>query len=630
MKIDKRNQLLKILSSASQSISSATLANMLGISERTVRNYIKSLNEDKLAVIVSSREGYRLESKKTQVQSTKTENETRVWKELSDLLTNKDGFNVFDEAEALYVSSSTILNTVIPQVKEIAKEYDLRIESQKYQFYLRGSEQNRRKMIGSIAVRNAYGFFNTKEALEQLFPTENISGIMQELFTTCQESKLFLNDFALNNLLIHVLVILIRLNYGNELDDKEAPISVDTLLDSSPSKEDIIGFADMISANFKEKYNICIPERDYKQILMLIALSVDHEMVDIKSVISSEFITNIATILSNISQRYCTPTFDNDFIMQFSLHMYYMQQRCAFHISYPNPITHQFKKDYAPVYDMAVSFSHQFAQIYKINISEDEIAFIAFHLGSYLENNKQNKEKITCIVVAETYHTLARSLVNELHSSFGNQIMVMEVIPLNRYLSRNPKCDLVLTTLPLSISHPHVVSISPLLTKANRDDIQEQISTIIYEREQSKAQEFLQNLLHQELYFRNVEFSNEIDCIKFMGNECIKNDFADEKFVQDVLQRESFSSTAFTDTLAVPHTITQYAKHSFMCVVHNDMPIQWKNKTVHFVLMIGISENDMKYFKPAFDLIVELFNSSSRTLELLKTNSFEEFQSKMK
>ena len=29
-------------------------------------------------------------------------------------------------------SSSTILNTVIPQVKEIAKEYDLRIESQKY------------------------------------------------------------------------------------------------------------------------------------------------------------------------------------------------------------------------------------------------------------------------------------------------------------------------------------------------------------------------------------------------------------------------------------------------------------------------------------------------------------------
>ena len=45
MKTDKRTQLLKILSDASQSISSAALANMLGTSERTVRNYIKTINE---------------------------------------------------------------------------------------------------------------------------------------------------------------------------------------------------------------------------------------------------------------------------------------------------------------------------------------------------------------------------------------------------------------------------------------------------------------------------------------------------------------------------------------------------------------------------------------------------------
>ena len=392
MKTDKRTQLLKILSDASQSISSAALANMLGTSERTVRNYIKAINEEGKAVITSSREGYRLESHTASLDTLPNEAESRVWKVLSDLLTSKEGVNAFDEAEALYVSSSTILNTVIPQVKEIAKEYDLRIESQKYQFYLRGSEQNRRKMIGSLAVRNTYGFFNSKDALEQLFPSQDIDGIMQELFTTCQESKLFLNDFALNNLLIHILVILIRLNIGNELDDKEPPISVDELLASSQDREDIVNLADMISANFEQKYSIRIPERDYKQILMLIALSVEHETVDIQCVISPEFIHNVASILSMMSQRYCTPEFDNDYILQFSLHMYYAQQRCAFHISYPNPIALQFKKDYAPVYDMAVYFAHRFAQIYHIEVSEDEIAFIAFHIGSYLENNKQSRE----------------------------------------------------------------------------------------------------------------------------------------------------------------------------------------------------------------------------------------------
>ena len=100
MKTDKRMQLLKILSDASQSISSAALANMLGTSERTVRNYIKAINEEGKAVITSSREGYRLESHTASLDTLPNEAESRVWKVLSDLLTSKEGVNAFDEAEA--------------------------------------------------------------------------------------------------------------------------------------------------------------------------------------------------------------------------------------------------------------------------------------------------------------------------------------------------------------------------------------------------------------------------------------------------------------------------------------------------------------------------------------------------
>jgi hypothetical protein len=41
--------------------------------------------------------------------------------------------------------------------------------------------------------------------------------------------------------------------------------------------------------------------------------------------------------------------------------------------------------------------------------------------------------------------------------------------------------------------------------------------------------------------------------------------------------------------------------------------------------MIGITEQDMKYFKGAFDLIVELFCSTDRTIEILKTDTYDEF-----
>lgn len=630
IKSDKQTQLLRILSDAGQSISAATLANMLGTSERTVRNYIKALNDDGRAVILSTRQGYRLASRPAPIESSPTENEARLWKVLSDLLTSKDGINAFDEADALFVSSSTVINSIIPQIKAFVRDYGLRVESQKYHFYLRGSEQQKRKMIGSLAVRNTYGFFSTQNALEQLFPAQDIHGIMQRLFSICQQSQLFLNDFALNNLLVHILIILIRLNFGDESEDPSLSLPVEELLDTFQDKNEIIALADRIAESFQQAYKLQIPQRDYRQILVLIALSVEHEMVEIQRIIQPEFVQNVTAVLSMVSQRYCTPAFSNDFILQFSLHMYYAQQRCAFHISYPNPIAQQFKKDYAPIYDMAVCFAHHFAQIYHIEFNEDEIAFIAFHIGSYLENNKQNQDRITCVIVVESYHALARQLVSQIHAEFSAQLVVLEVLPVNRFLSRQPTCDLVLSALPLSIRHPHLVPINPLLTKTNRDNIRAELESISAERELEHAQCFLRDLLRPELYFRNIELPDERAYIQYMGEHCVREGCASPAFVQDVLLRESFSSTAFTDALAVPHALSQFADRSFVCIIHNDMPIRWKIKTVHFVLMIGISEQDMKNFKPAFDLIVELFNSSARTLELLKTDTFEDFCAQLK
>lgn len=629
MKNKKHSELLRILAVTSRGVSAATLAGMLGISERTVRNYVKQINDEGSAVILSARDGYHLQTKSHDKKAAQPENEARLWRVLSDLLTSKEGINAFDEAESLFVSSSTVVNTIIPQLKEMVREYDLRIESRKYQFFLKGSEQSKRKLIGHIATEDAYGFFNSKSALEQLFPKQDIPGAMQSLYAVCQKSQLFLNDFALNNLLVHLLIILIRLESDNDLEGRELHVSAGEMLTEFPNREEIIALADLIADSFARDYGLRIPEQDYQQILILIALSVEHEMVDIQSVIGQEFIDCVVSILASVSRRYCTMEFSHDFALQFSLHMYYARQRCAFRISYPNPIGAQFKKDYAPVYDMAVFFAHKFAGQYRIEFNEDEIAFIAFHIGSYLENSKQNGELISCAVVVESYHALSKKLANDVRDSFADRLVVLDVIPVNRFLQRPPECDLLITTLPLEAGARRAVQVNPILTRQNIGSIREALDEIEDERELRNARRFLQKLFHKELYFRNVVLENEEAYIQFMGRHALENGYIKEAFIQDVLLRESVSSTAFTDALAVPHTISQYAERSFICVIHNDMPIQWSRKAVHFVLMVGIAEQDMKHFKGAFNLIIELFNSTSRTLELLKTNTFEEFCEQM-
>lgn len=615
---------MRILSDT-QKIPSAALAGLLGISERTLRNDIKALNESGEVKIVSSREGYSLQQAAAVQESAPSEHEARAWQVLSDLLTDKEGVNAFDEADHLFVSASTVINTIIPRIKSMVKEYGLSIESHNYQFVLTGSEQNKRRLIGHIATGDTYGFFSTEEALGQLFPQQDIHGIMQELYRLCRDSEFYLNDYSLNNLLVHILVILIRLESDDNLEESENHISAEELLEPLQEKDEIRRLADRISDHFREKFKIQIPERDYQQILILIALSVEHEGVDIKHVISHELIGNVTSILAMMSERYCIPDFDNDFVFQFSLHVYYAYQRCAYQVGYPNPVGSQLKKDYAPVYDMAVFFAHKFSQIYQVSFSEDEIAFIAFHFGAYLENHKQNKERVVCVVVVESYHSFSEKLVNDISEAFKERLLVGNVMPVSRFLRHPPSYDLIISTLPIEMIGQHIVRVSPILTKQNLNDIREKLDEIETERELRHAKSFLRSLFHQELYFRNVALEDETAYINYMGRHCVEHGYVKEGYIQDVLLRESVSSTAFTDALAVPHAINQYAEKSFICVLHNNMPIPWGRKTVHFIFMIGITKQDMKYFKPAFDLIIELFSSTGRTIELLRTGSFEEF-----
>ncbi len=625
MKNNRQNELLRILSEADKSIPAAILAGMLGASERTVRNYIKVLNESGDVSIVSSREGYRLEKGAAAQDNGLSENEARSWQVLSDLLTSKEGINAFDEAERLFVSASTVVNVIIPRIKSMVKEYGLCIESSNYQFYLKGSERNKRRLIGYIATSDSYSFWNTDESLLQLFPHQDVDGIMQELYPVFQKAQIYLNDYSLNNLMVHILVILIRLQSGDGLEEQEARVSTDGLLESLYDREEIKALADMISANFMENHGIQIPERDYQQILILIALSAEHETVNIRSVISHEFISNVTSVLSLVSERYCIPEFDNDFIMQFVLHVYYAYQRCAYQMGIPNPVGPQLKKDYAPVYDMAVFFAHNFDHIYQVSFNEDEIAFIAFHFGAYLENSRQHKELVTCTIVVESYHSYSKKLVSHISETFKDRLLIRNVLSISCFLQHATVSDLVITTLPVESEGRRIVQVSPILTRKNIDDIRGKLDQIEEEKKLEHTRTFFQSLFHKELYFRNLVLEDEEAYIRFMGQRCLEQGYIKEAFIQDVVLRESVSSTAFTDVLAMPHAISQNAERSFICVVHNNMPIRWGRKTVHFILLVGIARQEMKYFTPAFDLVVDLFNSTNRTIELLKTGTFEEF-----
>lgn len=75
----------------------------------------------------------------------------------------------------------------------------------------------------------------------------------QELYKLCQDSEFYLNDYSLNNLLVHILVILIRLESEDNLEESETHVSAEGLLEPLQDQEEIRALGSRISRAFQGK-----------------------------------------------------------------------------------------------------------------------------------------------------------------------------------------------------------------------------------------------------------------------------------------------------------------------------------------------------------------------------------------
>lgn len=634
-KSDRQKKLVAILQSADSWVSAASLSKLLGTTERTVRNYVREL-EDSVG-IVSSQLGYKLQgggtdgSENGAESSADATSSTRARDVVITLLSDDEPISIFDIADNLSVSESTVLNKVMPEMRSILGRFDIKLIERNYCLSLKGSEQDKRRVLGFIARNGSNGYFSSDATLAAMFPDFDSEKIMARLVAICQESGLLLNNYALNNLLIHLFVILVRLQSHNELEESGELSELPHLLRNFNQKDAIIKCADSIAEMFESEYGVTMPARDYQQIVLLIALSIDRYDYDslslegIEKVVNESFLENVAAAANSTCDRYGIPRFDESFLLQLTLHVYNAYQRATYHVNVTNPIGAQIKKSYAPVYDMAVYFSHCIESYYQITFSEDEIAFIAFHMGAYIERNREEDDHISCSIVVEQYHNFGQQFVKTIERQFGRDIVVNGASSVRAYMQYPTDGELLITTVDIPTKHPHKVLVSPLLAAHDERMIRNEIEEIRTERTANNARKFLAQLTRPNLYLRNRAFNSAEECIIAMGQLALKEGLVDQAFIDDVLLREKVSSTSFVDGLAIPHSINQNSKQSFMAILQNDSPIRWGTSNVNIVILIGLAQQDMKQFRPVCDTIVERFSSTRTVSEILKTRTLDEF-----
>lgn len=632
VKTDRAAKLRSVLEASQDWCSTATLAQAVGVSERTVRNYVARLMGEGVA-IESSRAGYRIRREAPAPLLAVPEpvietDQTRAEAVLIRLLDSTESVSLYELSDSLALSESTVSNTVLPRWRAMLASFEMRLVSHDFTLAIEGTEQDKRRLMGSLASRSDGAFFTSEPAIALMFPGINVAELRAELARTCEKCGLAASDYAINNLLVHLLVIMERLASGHRLDDIEDPVNASALLASLHRREEVLRGAGAIVRLLQERFGVEVPERDFRQVTLLLALSIDPGggEQDLAGLMDPSFREAVTQILGLTAERFGLEPFDDDFCLRITLHMFNAYQRAVPKISCPNPIAGNLKRDHMPVYDMAVFFCHRFSQLFHVQFSEDELGFIAFHIGAYLEQSKAEHPPASCVVVTERYHDFSDTLLAGIESNFHNRVMVKQVLSRAEWELEQPEAELVVDTSASLPPAPGRVAVSPILTRHDVHRIRRELDAIEERREGEKARAFLRHMLSPNLYLRESPGSPE-ECIRRLVELAQGIGVVDEGFLEDVLLRERLSSTAFTDQLAIPHTLDHFAKRSFVAVLHAQKPVPWGRHEVSFVLLVGLAREERGNFSDAMEVLVDAFSDMDTTLALLRTRDFDEFAS---
>ena len=216
MKPSKSTKLLTYLvSEADHWTSASLLSNYLSVSTRQIRKYIAAINQDAgAALILSGNQGYRVDMNVyTGYRERLEQQETpamRINYIIQKLVSEKDGYDLYDLSEELYVSDATIEND-LREVRQMLKKYQLTLRREKERILLEGEEKEKRNLMRNLISSDSYDNFVLKDEVRFLtfhYHFWDFRSAISEIFA---RNDIFVNDYTLNNTALHLIIMIDRI-----------------------------------------------------------------------------------------------------------------------------------------------------------------------------------------------------------------------------------------------------------------------------------------------------------------------------------------------------------------------------------------------------------------------------------
>lgn len=624
----KMIKLIRILSDYTEFVTASSLAANMDVSTRSIKSYIQEINSFYPDAIESSREGYRidkqaarriLEESGTHIPQSSQE---RIVYIINSLIKSDTSVNTYDLCDEMYVSYSTIKND-LQAVKSRLRKYDLQLNNNHDNLTVSGLGKNKRRLLSSILYDESNVNFVNLETIQNIFPEIEIELIKDSLLEIFDRFHYFVNDYSLINLVLHITIAIDRIRNRN--------VNTEDIHDMPPISSHEYELARNIARKIEEDFQIEYNQAEvYELALLLIsrATAIDYQSITVSNLgdfITPECLALVKELISDVNSFYYIDLTEPEFLIRFALHIRNLLQRSKNNYFSRNPLTEEIKTSCPLIYDVSVCLSSIIKERTGISINDDEIAYIAFHLGSTLEAQKNLSEKVTAALYCPSYYDTNVKLTDTINRHFSSELLITNIFTEERELEKAGKSDLVLSTVPLnSVIQLPLLQISPFFTEKDVQSLRRQLTEIKTNKRRKQFREYLEYLIVPEFFERRDDLTDYDQVVRHMVGKMVSMGYVDEDFEQDIRAREQLSATAFQD-FAIPHAMKMRAHKTGINVLISDTPVRWGDKQVRIVLMLCFNRDERFIFNEIFEPLTMVLSSRENVKRLVTAGDYQEF-----
>lgn len=615
----RQDRLLGLLVRHGEWMTAGRLADALAVTPRSVRSYVTAVNARVAGgvAVESGPQGYRAGADAAAALGTGAADavtpQDRLHTLIRALLDEPAGIDVHVSADSLHVSDATI-EADLGRVRSLLTGTTLVLARSGSRVSLHGAESAQRRLLSRLvhdemdaATFDAHGM---RRALGEDSLGADVHGAFEAaLRSGLGERGYFINELGISDVLMHIAIAADRVAHGRALDGVGGS--------AGEAGDDV---AALVGELVEEHLTVRLGAGDRQHLAMLILTRVVTPGPAVASapLVDPDVEEAVRDLVTAAAEEFLVDLVHEDFIRRLSLHVQNLRRRADEDAWSRNPLARSLKSTYPMIFDIAVSIASGLRDRLGMTLPDDEIAYIAMHVGGRLERSRRAEQLLTATIVCPGYYELHDLLRSSVDRSLGQAI---EVVGLNTRMDPDWAAidtDLILTTVDAPPGVERVVRIQPFLTDADVERVQAAASRVRRGRRLARLRGEIGRYFDAAAFVPALGGGSEEDVIRALGGMLVRLGVIDDDYVERAIERERLSSTAFTDALAVPHAIGMTASRTVIAVGIAEPSMAWGDSRVQVVAMVAFSEADREAFQTVFEQLVEVFSEHDSVARIVR------------